>query len=94
MPLQVERATVFIALEVAKASSLASGTEDLTASVEASGAIKAFQIETLAITFDRGAAKDGGGLLREFMGKRYPEAEQLLHSIGELRSMMDQAENL
>ena len=94
VPLQVERATVFIALEVAKASSLASGTEDLTASVEASGAIKAFQIETLAITFDRGAAKDGGGLLREFMGKRYPEAEQLLHSIGELRNMLDQAENL
>ena len=94
VPAQLERAVTFVALEVAKASSLASGTEDLTASIEASGSIKAFQIETLAITFDQGAAKDGGGLLREFMGKRYPEVELTLHSIGELRSMMDLAEVL
>lgn len=94
IPVQLEKATVFIALEVAKASSLSSGSEDLSASIEASGAIKSFQIETLAITFDRGAAREGGGLLREFLGKRFPQVELLLHSIGELRSMMDLVENL
>jgi hypothetical protein len=94
IPAQLKRAAVFIALEMAKASSLASGSEDLTASVEASGAIKSFQIETLAITFDQGSAKDGGGILREFLGKRYPQVELILHSIGELQGQLDLAENL
>lgn len=94
IPTQLKKACAFVALEVAKASSLSSGSEDLTAAVEASGAIKSFQIETLAITFDRGSAKEGGGLMREFMGKRFPQVELLLHSIGELRGMLDLAENL
>lgn len=94
VPLQLERATARIALEVAKASSLSSGAEDLTASIEASGAIKSFQIETLSITFDQGSTATGGGLFREFLGKRFPEVELILHSIGELREMGDLMEAL
>lgn len=94
VPDQLERATTAIALEVAKASTLSSGAEDLTAEIEASGAIKSFQIETLAITFDRGAAREGGGLLREFMGKRFPQIELTLASIGMLRGQEDLAEAL
>lgn len=92
MPNQLKLATARVALELAKASSLASGAEDLTATVESSGAIKSFQIETLSISFDTGTEE--GSFFRQFVGKRFSEIELLLHSIGELREATDLMEAL
>lgn len=97
MPTQLKEACTRIALEGAKSTTIVSGAEDLTSTVESSGQVKSFTIETLSIAFDTGVSGEAGGVAsldRQFTGKRFPEIELLLLSFGVLRRVDDTAEAL
>lgn len=98
IPAQLQEAAARIALEGAKAADVQTGVEDLTAAIESSGEIRSFTIETLSIAFDTGVGGGSSGtfqsLDRQFTGKRFPEIELLLLSLGELRGVSDTAEAL
>ncbi len=96
MPDQLLQATALVAMAVAAAAGasgdIAEGVEELSSSVEATGSLKSFQVETLSITFDTGSL-DFESTARQFAGKRIPEVELILASLGELKELGHLAES-
>lgn len=98
IPAQLIEATVRMALELMKAASPEQGAEDLAAVIDSAGRVRTWSTDGLSVTFE---TSSGGGELsgfeaaqREFQGKRFPEIELLLLSLGELRGLPDTIEAL
>jgi hypothetical protein len=96
MPPQLLKATAYVAMEVSKlgggAGAIADGIDEMSAAVESTGSLKSFQVETLSITFDTGQAGDVSSTARQFVGKRLPEIELILASLGEVKEIDHLAE--
>lgn len=93
VPSQIERATALLAMELAKADSLSKGASDLTAEVESDGGVRSFTLDQLSVDFDTsGTASES--LYRDFAGKRFPQVELLVASLGELKGVDHLAEAL